>query len=175
VFYFIYGYLIYGYLIYKANMSKLNPHSFFVRCVCTTSNSMNCAWCNKSEDIFRMQSVPDRWGHYEFCKSGPCSVYYNNYVYRKDLTYGLPHFIKERESSNQCCDFCGKVSVSTVNLPFKDLKHFTFCKNSTCYRRFSTFMQHNRVLDTFVCRIPYIFRSVVITKLKELDSVTFDV
>jgi hypothetical protein len=127
---------------------------------------MKCGWCNNSTDLEYYSCVPERWGNYHFCKMKKCAVYYDSYVYRHDLTNGLPHVVKEFQSSNQCCDFCGNINNNVVHLPFNSLAHKTFCRNNICYRKYISFIDHYTV-ETLAEIIPYSIRSTFITELQK--------
>jgi hypothetical protein len=117
-----------------------------------------------------MRSIPDRWSHNKFCKNRPCTKAYDDYVYSRDLSFGLPFHLKEKKSSNFCCDFCGIVDETVIHLPFKDLQHFTFCRNSFCYKQYLKFMQANPSIDSFTSKIPFILRDEVSSKLMTMKD-----
>src|SRR5579859_2209063 len=98
------------------------------------NTNISCAWCNKSDNVEVMRAIPDCWGHNKFCRTQGCASKYHNYVYSSDLSFGLPYHLKEKKSPNRCCDFCGIIGEenTVINLPFKGIKHFTFCRSSIC-------------------------------------------
>jgi hypothetical protein len=112
-----------------------------------------CDFCNERGDTYYNVHLPDKFAHNTFCK-GPklCYGRYQSFVYRDDLTNGIPYAILhehpkilERESKPEGeretlqCGYCGKMGTgSVIQNPWapQAYQHNSFCKNSSCYHNF---------------------------------------
>src|SRR5579859_1014795 len=119
----------------------------------TPKEEDQCDFCGKFGDVVHHTSVPDRFGFYNFCRTGPCYSYYFNFVYHKDLSSGLPFSTKIKlletdlnncalkESTEDPCDFCGSLS-NVIN--YKDVperfEHYNFCRYTRCYIDYDHFI-----------------------------------
>jgi hypothetical protein len=132
-----------------------------------------CDFCGGTENIVNHHCVPDRYGHYNFCRATKCFDYYGNFVYSRweNLTHGIPHCYKKRFPKVDTepevgellqCDFCGKTSRDENNhevmkcpfLPSYYL-HSNFCKNQICCKAYREYM-------TDLKRIPYAIKKEIL-------------
>jgi hypothetical protein len=133
-----------------------------------------CDFCGGTENIINHHCVPDRYGHYNFCRATKCFDYYGNFVYSRweNLTHGIPHCYKKRfqkvdtepeQGELLQCDFCGKISNDENNAP-QVIKcpflpsyylHSNFCKNEICCKAYREYM-------TDLKRIPYAIKKEIL-------------
>ena len=95
----------------------------------------HCGWCgSKDNELLFMKSVPERYGLYTFCKNTECIKQYDRYVYRRDLTHGMPYDCRSDTDLelSDVCNYCGNADGNLVRV-YKD---DTFCKNAVCYRTY---------------------------------------
>jgi hypothetical protein len=102
-----------------------------------------CDFCGDTEDVRRHIDVPDKFEHYNFCNYKECYSAYDRFIYRKDLSDGIPYSIKidyplEKKDQHRQCAYCGRESVKVLKVhsaPFY-LRYKSFCKNARCYKLF---------------------------------------
>jgi hypothetical protein len=102
-----------------------------------------CDFCGGPDNIINLKTVPDRFGHYNFCREGSCVTSYHNYIYSKDLTNGIPYAIKttypqDLRSGPRQCAYCGKRNENVIRVfsAPRFLRYKSFCKNDKCYKTF---------------------------------------
>jgi hypothetical protein len=114
-----------------------------------------CGFCGATENLMHMNCVPDRYGKYDFCKDNKvCEEAYGQYVYSKDITYGIPAFLsKQSIASDDRCHYCG-CKENLVNVPCKSYDYHSlnqtkyslnfnfqaFCKNDKCLKRYINYI-----------------------------------
>jgi len=115
---------------------------------------MSCAFCGETEGVAHYRTVPDRFGHYEFCKKGDCYTKYNAYVYRDtyDMSYGVPVAVMTEDQRREIaddivkkCAYCGAESSVSVTKNWRlgaQYNHNTFCRNDSCCRQYISFMDN---------------------------------
>src|SRR5215510_1092793 len=130
-----------------------------------------CNFCGKSQketELRELKSVPERWGLYVFCKNGTCTKYYDNYIYKHDLSQGLPYalYIKNNSSpilqnTNKPCLYCG-LRDNTISFPWK--AELVFCHNKICYKDYLCFCKRKSQKTSTVSNIPYFVKTNLISK-----------
>jgi len=129
-----------------------------------------CNFCGSREnELYRYNTVPERWGLYVFCKSGNCALKYDRYVYVQDLTYGLPYADRQNASAavhdkDLYCLFCGEHD-DLCQLPWN--REDIFCHNSRCYKQYTAFSRFgDNDEDVFVTQLPYVNKMRLVEKYK---------
>ena len=139
-----------------------------------------CGFCGTTENLKEHNSVPCRFGEYDFCKKGPCYGYYHTWVYSLGLDGGLPYYMREEYpnipelKADDTCHYCGE-DTNLVCIPaellisrvtrFKTVAEYgygceyhIFCKNSRCFPSFKRFspciphfiMKNKELLEKFI-------------------------
>jgi len=65
-----------------------------------------CDFCGVKGNVTTYKVVPDLWGHYTFCNDKKCAEYYDNYVYDRDMSQGIPFSVKKSQNRSlhtHCC------------------------------------------------------------------------
>jgi hypothetical protein len=123
-----------------------------------SSNTKECGFCGKTDNLMHMRCVPDRYYKYDFCKDNKlCEEAYGQYVYSNDLTHGLPAFILTKDiSSFDVCHYCG-CKENLVNVPCNSYDYHknnhkkyalsfdfqSFCKNEKCLNRYIAYIKRD--------------------------------
>lgn len=137
--------------------------------VVSAINVWKCGWCNTTgneKTIFYTPLVPDRWGEYYFCKGKKCVEYYDNYIYRRDLSQGLPNSEAEEPitKAGQCV-FCGYIGLNVI----MNCKRI-FCKNETCFSNFLDFHRAYPMREKLVAEIPFCFKREIMLAISKCIS-----
>jgi len=132
-----------------------------------------CCWCNDTNNVRQHFSVPDQWGHYRFCADKQCADYYDAYIYKNDLSHGLPFYmtalVKTPISTPKQCIFCGCIQLNVVEFPFPAphrKRDNIFCKNNSCFRDYRKFITTYSTDEKFIAIIPYVMREDICKKIQ---------
>jgi len=113
---------------------------------------LRCDFCGSNEDAVRYTSVPTRFTLYRFCQLKDCYIKYHNYVYKRDLTYGVPYAITVRHTPINGilrCSYCGDSGKHVIKSYLSPSLEFeSFCKNDSCCRRFYDIINHRNPLSS---------------------------
>jgi hypothetical protein len=105
-----------------------------------------CDFCGSTENVIHHSCVPDRFGHYNFCKYTACYDNYHLFIYCKDLSAGIPYSIKitypaaDKPIKNKQCVYCGNKSGGVIKYYSPYTKFKFFCKNNRCYKNFCEYV-----------------------------------
>ena len=93
----------------------------------------HCAQCGKTDDLFELDTVPDRFGEYIFCREGGCVGKYSKYVYGGGMELSIIPFNSKHkhqpESGKQLiCKLCGEQSDLVLYAHIRKFrKTYEFC------------------------------------------------
>ena len=89
-----------------------------------------CAHCGKSDNLFKMTTVPDRFAHYIFCKEGNCVEMYSKYVYGNGMDLSnIPFcwkFLHQSDNGGQLvCKLCREQGEHVLYAFLKNAHNYT--------------------------------------------------
>ena len=127
--------------------------------------TLQCDFCGIiSENVEHNVMVPNRYGHYNFCKGNEtelsCFRKYGIFTYNfLNISYGIIFFVKKESISSRwsearienllnpeetlTCDFCGNANGNVIDVAFLYAyaqKHTKFCKNIVCYTSYTEYI-----------------------------------
>jgi len=106
---------------------------------CCSKMSKRCDFCGRKDNVKTYKVVPELWRYNTFCNDKKCAEYYDNYVYDRDLSKGIPFSVRVRRSQTRSpCTYCCKIGdnvIMTLDTSSRFM-HLAFCQNERCFNSY---------------------------------------